>query len=159
MEIKAIAEHRWLQRLIGEWTFTGSGLLGAEGGRDNFSGRETVRRLGEFWIAVEAESTAGGAITRSMMTLSFDLFRRRYVGTWAGSMMPALWVYDGQLDSSKRVLTLETEGPSFEQDGHIASYRDLLTVIDDDTRRVQSFVMAETGRWREFMFSEYKRVG
>jgi hypothetical protein len=53
----------------------------------------------------------GGAAT-TMMTLGYDPHRKRYVGTWIGSMMTHLWVYGCELDASERVLTLNAEGPS-----------------------------------------------
>jgi Protein of unknown function (DUF1579) len=31
--------------------------------------------------------------------------KKRFVGTWIGSMMTYMWVYDGELDRSERVLT------------------------------------------------------
>jgi uncharacterized protein DUF1579 len=46
------------------------------------------------------------------MTLGYDPEKKQYVGTWVGSMMSYLWVYDGSLDAEEKVLTLNAEGPS-----------------------------------------------
>jgi len=41
-----------------------------------------------------------------MMTLGYDPQKKRYLGTWIGSMMSHLWVYEVELDASGSVLTL-----------------------------------------------------
>src|SRR3712207_8501500 len=51
----------------------------------------------------------GGGVGTTLMTLGYDPQTQRYVGTWGGSMMNYLWVYDGELDVDGRVLTLASE--------------------------------------------------
>lgn len=157
MDMKPLSEHRWLHRLEGEWQFEGASLMGPGEDREVFSGYENVRRLGDFWIVAENEIVVDGETGRNIITLGFDAFRKQFVGTWVGSMMSALWTYRGSLDSTEKILMLETEGPSFEKEGHMAKYRDLLEMIDADTRRLQSFALSENGRWREFMNADYRR--
>ena len=52
-----------------------------------------------------------------IMTLGYDPQKKRFVGTWIGSMMTYLWVYDGELDASGKVLTLNAEGPNMQVAG------------------------------------------
>jgi hypothetical protein len=52
--------------------------------------------------------------------------QQRYVGTWIGSMMTHLWVYDGAPDAAGRVLTLHTEGPHMAAEGQMAQYKDVI---------------------------------
>ena len=42
----------------------------------------------------------------TLMTLGYDPRKKRFVGTFVGSMMTNLWIYDGELDKDERVLTL-----------------------------------------------------
>jgi hypothetical protein len=44
----------------------------------------------------------GGGLARMLMTLGYNPQTRRYTGTWVGSMMTHLWVYDGWLDAGRR---------------------------------------------------------
>ena len=45
------------------------------------------------------------------MTLGYDPVQKRFVGTFIGSMMTHMWIYNGTLDAAGKVLTLDTEGP------------------------------------------------
>ena len=45
-----------------------------------------------------------------MMSLGFDPQKGRFVGTFIGSMMTHLWIYDGALDASGQALILDAEG-------------------------------------------------
>src|ERR671913_668174 len=104
-------EHRWLQKLIGAWTFDGEAAMGPDQPSETFTGREHVRSLGDLWVLAEGEGeTPDGGIDRSVMTLGYDPQKARYVGTWIGSMMTHLWVYDGALDAARREVSLWGKG-------------------------------------------------
>ena len=79
------------------------------------------------------------------------------MGTFVGSMMTYLWIYDGELDASERVLTLEADGPSFTDPGAIAKYRDVVEIVSDDHRMLRSSVLGDDGEWHEFMTAHYRR--
>src|SRR5262245_12668838 len=117
MHVVATAEHKWLQQLVGEWTYLSEAR---EPGKDpvKAAGTERVRSLGDVWVVGEGEGEMpGGGRGRSIVTLGYDPARKRFVGTWVGSMMANMWVYDGWLDASRNVLTLESEGPSMSGEG------------------------------------------
>jgi len=76
----------------------------------------------------------GGIAATTLMTLGYDPAKGRFVGTWIGSMMTHLWVYDGELDPAGRVLTLNSEGPSMTGDGSFAKYQDIVEFMSDDHR-------------------------
>ena len=80
------------------------------------------------------------------MTLGYDPQQQRYVGTWIGSMMTHLWVYDGELDEASGVLTLEAEGPAMAGDGTMARYRDTIEFRSNDHRVMTSSVLGPDGR-------------
>jgi hypothetical protein len=89
-----------------------------------------------------------------VITLGFDPKRNRYVGTWIGSMMNHLWVYDGELDANKRVLTLNAEGPSFSGDGTMAKYQDIIEFVGPITASCARRCRARTASGR----SSWKRI-
>ena len=47
-------------------------------------------------------------------------------------MMSHLWVYDGFLDTSERVLTLNSEGPNFAAEGKLGKFKDVIEFKSDD---------------------------
>jgi len=98
----------------------------------------------------------GGAMT-TLMTLGYDPPTKRYVGTFIGSMMTHLWVYDGALDAAERVLTLDTEGPSMAAAGKVTKYKDVIEFKNDDHRVLTSHTLGDDGKWRPFMTVNYRR--
>ncbi len=145
-------EHEWLHKLVGEWTYES----GAES--EKYEGSESVRSLGGLWVLVEGRvEMPGWPPATTLMTLGYDPQKKRYVGTWIGSMMTHLWVYDGELDAAGKVLTLNSEGPSFDGSGKMAKYRDVIELESDDHRVLTSHALGEDGKWRQFMTAHYRR--
>ena len=152
-------EHHWLEKLVGEWTFESECDMGPGKPRENFKGTQTVRSIGGMWIIGEGQGEMPGGGTGTMvLTLGYDPQKKRFVGTWFGSMMTALWIYEGERDASGNVLTLNTEGPSFAGDGTLAKYRDIVEVKSDDHYIQRSTTQGEAGKWTEFMTAHYRRV-
>ncbi|MGE0700559.1 MAG: DUF1579 domain-containing protein [Hyphomicrobiaceae bacterium] len=152
-------EHRWLERLIGEWSYETTCSMGPDQPDVVTKGRETVRALGPYWIVSEGEGEMpDGGSFRMLIQIGFDPALGRFRGTWVGSVMPILWVYDGRLDASSTVLTLAARGPSFAGDG-MADYEDIIKLPASGERRFRSRVKMPDGTWNEFMRAEYQRVG
>lgn len=152
-------EHRWLERLVGEWEFTPPAPPGTDPGE---GGHEplvlTFRSLQGIWFVGESpmpvpDGTTGTAI----MTLGYDPARERFVGTWVGSMMSHLWVYDGELDPAGRTLSLLCEGPDMSGSGRMVPYRDSIEWVSDDVHVLHSAVQEDNGGWKTFMSVEYRR--
>jgi hypothetical protein len=122
------------------------------------TGSESVRSLGGLWVVAQGQGEMpGGGPATMVMTLGFDPSSQRYVGTWIGSMMTHLWVYDGSLDPAGKVLTLNTEGPSMTAEGKMGKYRDVIEFQSDDHRVLTSYALDDDGQWREFMTAHYRR--
>jgi hypothetical protein len=151
-------EHRWLQRLIGEWSSETEASMGPDKPPEKSTGTESVRSLGGLWIVAEGQGEMPGAgHATTLMTLGYDEKKARYVGTWIGSMMTQLWIYDGALDANERILTLESEGPSMDDEGKTAKYRDVIELKGDDHRVLTSHVLGSDGKWHAFMTAHYRR--
>lgn len=152
MEIRD--EHRWLQRLVGRWRYAGE-MMGQPGEPwASEQGRETTRAIGEAWVQLEWQ--ADGADHIGLLTLGFDPASDRFVGTFISSQDTTLWVYDGHLDESKRVLTLGTTGPGMEP-GTTAPYEDIIEFAEDGTRWFRSRMQGPEG-WVEFQRMRYERI-
>ena len=153
-------QHHWLARLIGEWEMEGESVGGPGQPEMKSKGTERVRSLGGLWVVCEGEGEMpGGGTANMIMTLGYDPRTGRFVGTWVGSMMTHLWVYDGSLDAAGRVLTLNAEGPDFAAGGNkTARYQDIIEFVGDDRRTLTSRTPGPDGNWVEFMKAHYRRT-
>jgi hypothetical protein len=151
-------EHEWLQVFVGEWTLEHDDKAAEAGQSSGAPWIETVRSLHGIWILFEGQGEMpGGGPATTIMTLGYDPAKQRYVGTWLGSMMTHLWVYEGTLDPTGKILTLETEGHDFGAGGKMAKYKDVITLESNDHRILTSHMLGDDGEWREFMTAHYRR--
>jgi len=151
-------EHAWLHQLVGDWVSEGSAEMPEHGGM-TMGGTETVRSLGGIWVVSEGEMRVNGEpCGNSRMSLGYDPAKGKFVGTWLGSMMTHLWVYEGTLDADERVLTLDCEGPSFTDPSTLAPYQDVITIIGADHWTLTARTRGEDGAWTTFMTTHYRRT-
>ena len=151
-------EHQWLQKLVGEWTSEAEMKMKPDEPAVKSHGTESVRSLGGLWILAEGKGEMpGGGEATMIMTLGYDPQKKRYVGTWVGSMMTYMWVYDGAIDAAGNVLTLNTEGPSMAGEGKMAKYQDIIEFKSDDHRILASQVLGDDGKWNRLMTAHYRR--
>jgi len=152
-------EHEWLQRLIGSWTYESEAMMGSDQPPVKMAGSEVVRSLGDVWVLCEGQGECPGEGTGyTLMSLGFDSAKKRFVGTFIGSMMTNLWIYDGALDSTGAKLVLDSDGPSMAGDGMTAKYRDTIEFKSPDHRVLSSSFQGPDGKWQQFMTSNYRRV-
>jgi hypothetical protein len=159
MKTEPQQEHQWLQQLVGEWTYEAEATMAPGQPPAKFEGSERVRSLGGLWILAEGQGEmpdCGAATT--VLTLGYDQQKQRFVGTWIGSMMTHLWVYDGTLDEAGRVLTLYAEGPDMTTEGKMAQYKDVIEFTSEDHRMLTSYMLGEHGEWPRFMTAHYRRI-
>ena len=151
--------HRWLQKLVGEWAYEGEATMEAGKPGEKFRGTESVQSLGGLWVQAAGKGEMpGGETALTVMTLGFNPQTKRYIGTWIGSMMTHLWLYDGELDAAERVLTLNAEGPDMANPGQMAKYRDEIEFLSDDHRVLTSHLLGRDGQWHGFMRADYRRT-
>lgn len=158
MQSEPQKEHQWLKQLVGEWTYESDCMMGPDQPPAKATGTQSTRMLGDLWLVGEGQGEMPGCgPATTLLTIGYDPQKGRYVGSWVGSMMNLLWTYDGFLDESGKVLTLEAEGPSFAGDGTMAKYRDVITLKGDDAYQFSGHVLGEDSNWTEFMTSQYRR--
>jgi hypothetical protein len=159
MQAEPQKEHQWLQKFVGEWTCEIEAVMGPDQPPAKFKATDSVRSLGGLWVVCEGRGeTPDGGITTTILTLGYDPARKRYVGTFLGSMMTNLWVYDGGLDAEGKVLTLDTEGPHMGVEGKTAKYKDVIEFKSDDHRVLTSHMLGDDGTWHQFMTAHYRRT-
>ena len=152
------AEHKWLQKLAGEWTMEGECSMGPDQPTMKSTGTESVRLIGELWTMGEGRGEMpDGAPATTFMTLGYDPVTKRFVGNFVGSMMTHMWIYNGSLDASGKVLTLDTEGPDFSGGTGMVKYQDIIEFKSDDHRVLSSQLRDKDGNWQKFMSANYYR--
>lgn len=153
------AEHQWLLKLVGDWTCEGEATMAPGQLPTQWKSTETVRAIGGLWIAAEGRGEMpDGSTSITVMTLGYDLKKKRYVGTFVGSMMTNQWVYEGELDAGEKVLTLDTEGPDWGAGGRTAKYKDIIEIKSADHRLLRSEMQGEDGQWSTVMTANYRRT-
>ena len=158
MQVEPQAEHKWLQKLVGQWSFEGECSMGPDQPAMKNTGSETVRSVGGLWTLGEGRGAGpDGSEMTSYMTLGYDPTTKRFVGTFIASMMTHLWVYNGTLDASGKVLTLDTEGPDFSGGPSLVKYQDIIQFVSDDHRILKSRLRGPDGDWQQFMTANYRR--
>ena len=158
MKVEPQKEHEWLQKLVGEWTYESECSIESGKPPEKFSGSETVRSLGGLWILCEGRGEMpGGGLATTLMTLGYDPKKKHYVGTWVGSMMTYLWIYEGSLDAEEKILTLSAEGPNCMDEGKTAKYRDVIEIKSPDHRVLTPHMLGDDGEWRPLMTVNYRR--
>lgn len=148
---KPRVEHAFLDKMVGTWDVTSEMSAGTPW-------VENVRSLAGIWVIAEGsgEMPGGEGPATTVLTLGFDAAREKYVGTWLGSMMDNLWVYEGEVEPDGRTLSLYTTGPSMSGDG-MADYREQITFLTDDHRTFTSSAKQPDGSWKYFMEAHYRR--
>lgn len=159
MHVEPTKEHAWLKRFLGEWAFEHAcPPTEPDGEPTTFQGRETVRSIGDLWIQGQGRGAMpGGGEANMVITVGFDLSRGRFVGTWVGSMMTHMWIYEGWLEGED-TLILEASGPRMDQPGKSTKYRDITEFSGPDRRNFRTLVLQEDGSWHQMMTAVFRRV-
>jgi hypothetical protein len=158
MKTEPQKEHTWLQKLVGDWTYEAEAAMEPGKPAEKFTGTESVRTLGDIWFVAEGHGMMpGGDEATTILTLGYDTRKHHYVGTWIGSMMTNMWVYDGKLTANEKALELYTEGPRMTSEGATADYKEVIEFKDDDHRVFTSHMKTDDGRWEQLMTAHYRR--
>ena len=153
------AEHDWLRQLVGDWNVELEMAMGPDMPTEKSTGIERVRAIGDVWIVAEGEGEMpGGGTANVILTLGYDPAKGHFVGTFIGSMMTNMWVYEGKLDPAKNTLTLEAEGPSMAGDGTLSLYRDVIELKSSDHRVMTSSAPGPDGKYVSFMTQHARRI-
>jgi hypothetical protein len=159
MKVDPTREHQWLQKWVGEWTYETEASMEEGKPPQKFTGTERVRAIGDIYIQGEGSSTMpDGSPVTTQITLGYDPAKKRFVGSWLGTMMSHFWVYEGELSADGKTLTLSSEGPSMTgEEGKYQTYRDTYEFKSDDLRTLTATVQGADGAWTQFMQMDYHR--
>lgn len=157
MFAKPQAEHQWLDRFIGEWSYESVCQMAPDQPSQTTSGQMEARSLGGMWLLAESHGVCPDNGTwNGMITLGYDPQNKQFVGSFVASMMSHFWPYAGTLDEAGRVLTLNSVGPKMTGTG-TAKYRDSIEIENDNRWIMRSELQDDDGKWHSFMTATYRR--
>ena len=153
---KPVKEHEWLQQIVGEWDAVVEVKMDPAKPPEKSKGTESGRMIGGFWAVIENRGEMMGAPFTGILTLGFDPDKKKYVGTWVDSMSSYLWRYEGTVDPTGKILTLETEGPSFEAPGKMCKFVES-TELKGKDHKVFTSKFEKDGKWVTAVTIDYTR--
>ncbi|MGV3614087.1 MAG: DUF1579 domain-containing protein [Fimbriimonas sp.] len=156
---KPTEHHAWLNKLVGEWTTESEMVMGPDQPAMTSKGKETVVNLGGLWAFGEGTAEMPDGNTMEYKSgLGYDVSFKQYKGFWLASMSSHLWKYDCELSEDGTKMTMNCVGPDMQKDGETANYRDVIEILDENTRTLTSSGQGENGEWTQFMKVRYTRV-
>lgn len=144
---KITKEHNLLKKLVGTWSCTL---------HDGTPSKEIIRAVGDFWIVSESEAIAKGKLHQFILTVGYDVNKKKFVGSWFSSVMTSLWTYEGFFEDGK--IILETEGEDMQDKTKTCLYRDCIELVDDNTKIFSSSYQNADKNWVEFSRTTYTRM-
>jgi len=150
-------DHDWLKQFAGAWEADAEVTMEPGKPPIKAKGFENNRLLGGFWMISEVRSEIQGITVQANFTLGYDPEKKKYVGTWIDSMTSILWKYEGELDSTGKVLTLFTEGPLPDGRGKIGKFKEIHEFKNADHRTFTASYLGEDGKWKTLVKSEARR--
>ena len=150
-------EHQWLAQFAGEWVTDSEIMMEPGKPAIKCKGTESARSIGGYWMVSESKCRFMDTPMNGIMTLGYDATKKKFIGTFVCSMCDHLWKYEGTLDESGKILTLEAEGPSRTTPGKFAKYRDVVEIKSKDHRVITSSMLTEDGKWVSFMTMNARR--
>jgi len=149
-------EHEWLNKFVGEWESEMEASFGPDQPKMKCKGTMKSRSLGGFWVVTETKSEMMGMPVAGLQTIGYDPEAKKYVGTWVDSAFNHLWKYEGSVDETDKILTLEADGPNL-MTGKTAKFRDVYEFKSKDHLVISSSMQGEDGEWVTFMNGNARR--
>ena len=152
-------EHVWLEQFVGEWEAEMEVIPGP--GQPAMKGKatESCKALGKFWVHsdMKVDMPGIGMNMNGLMTIGYDPQKKKYVGSWVDSVSSYMSRYEGTVDATGKILTLEAEGPDMSNPGKMAKFRDVTEFKSKDEKLFTSSMQGADGKWTTFMTSKVKR--
>ena len=156
-EMQPQKEHKWLEQFAGEWDFEVEIVMQPGQPPIKAKGTDSGRMVGGFWVTVEGKAEMMGMPFLSRLTLGYDPTKKKYIGTWIDSMSSYLWKYEGTVDATGQILTLETEGPNPMKPETVSKFKEVTEFKSKDHRVFTSSILGDDGKWTTMVTANSRR--
>lgn len=139
---KPTPQHRWLQRLVGEWEVTCSYYTIPGDEPIVVSGSESVEALGDFWIVGRFQADMLGTEIMGQSVAGYDPVRKLFVGSWKDNYTPFHYTFEGTLndDETELFLTGDNYDPMRQR---VSTYQSCTEYIGEAERVLTLSVLVE----------------
>jgi Protein of unknown function (DUF1579) len=72
-------------------------------------------------------------------------------------MTSYMWNYEGSVDDTGKILTLNTQGPGFQGGGQMTKFKEVIEIKNKDERTFTSSFQEVDGTWTKMMSVNYRR--
>lgn len=153
------AEHQWLAKSAGKWNIKGEFFMGPPGTPTmKTEATETIEMVGPFWSVSKYEATMMGMPMTGMSTLTYDMAKKKWVGTWLDSFSSLSFFFEGELDTETDTLEMHCDAGDM-MTMQMTKFRTTCKRIDDDTQTFEMFRTDPASGEESMMFrNEYTRA-
>ena len=148
---KAKSGFEWLKQFEGSWqsvtnvpTQDGSPAKTQKGSMKSAS-------VGKQWVVNKFDGEIDGTSFQAVQTLGYDVEKKRFVGTWIDSVASYTWKYEGEVDATGKKLTLNAEGPDWNDPKITRRFRDVYEFKSATEIAVQSQMFNDKKEWETYM--------
>jgi hypothetical protein len=150
-------QHQWLERFAGEWAGEGQAECMPGEPPALLKGTESIRMVGGYWMHCTIQSEIADQPYTQIMTMGYDAARGAYVGTVIDSMTAVLWQYEGSVDATGNVISMDTEGPFPFRPEPVTKFRDVTEFKSPDHKIFTSYIVEKDGSLTKLMSVESRR--
>ena len=144
-------EHAKLKSMEGKWKF----VLKAADGSESPGTNESKLECGGLWLISDFKTTFGGAPFQGHGMDGYDSAKKKYVTIWVDSLTSAPMIFEGDFDSTGKILTMtsEAQGPT----GQPAKWRSVTKIVSENEHTFEMFLTPKDGKELSMMTVTYKR--
>jgi hypothetical protein len=150
-------EQKLLAQMEGEWDTKMTCHVGPTGAEPvEGSGTYTAKMdLNGFFLICDLRATLGPMPFEGRAITGYDPFKKKYVGTWADSMSPALHSIEGEWDKAGKVYTETIHGP--DPTGKPITFTMITEIKNADQFTTKMMMPGEDGKETLAMKATYTR--
>lgn len=139
-------EHAWLASLAGEWSVRCLYFMGSPDAPIEVRGKETVERLGHYWIFARFEADVLGSPMQGQAATGYDPVKRRFIGTWKDTSTPFHYSFEGTMEETGTTKTLRMSGENYDPMRQCpAIYHSVIEYLSPKERILHLSVESENG--------------
>lgn len=139
--------HRHLAQLEGRWNAVTKMRWGPDKPWEESKGvMENRMVLGGRFLHMAYKGESGGQPFEGAGTVGYDNVMKKYVSTWMDTMGTGCMITYGECDPAHKIITAHGEMADPMQDGKMAKFRTVTTIIDKDKHSYQMFCASPDGK-------------